>query len=373
MRHPSRRTVLGTIGAGLASLAAPDAASAEEPPSLGATAARSGLMFGTAFDTDTLDNPGYMRLIRRHAGVLTSDHSLKWAAIRPREDVANFVDGDRLVDFATGSGIALRGHNLVWNEWNPPWIARLPAARRAYWMDRHIDELVGRYVGRIQSWDVVNEPFWAGHGNPGGFRDGPWYDAMGPDYIKRAFLRAGAADPEVKLSLNESGAEWPYAFVDTNIDRIGVLRLIDDIRHAGGRIDIVGLECHWFAKFAFDPGLLTDYLGKLEEKKVDIYITELDVQDTAFPDDIAQRDKAVAGRYATLLGVALKSPAVKSVQTWHLADPDSWFYPPGAVGSYSTRTGRPLLFDERLEPKPAFAAVADALANAGAARRRPPD
>ncbi len=53
----------------------------------------------------------------------------------------------------------------------------------------------------------------------------------------------------------------------------------------------------------FDPSLLADFLGKIAEKKVDVYVTELDVQDTDFPDDIAQRDAAVAQRYTDFLNV----------------------------------------------------------------------
>lgn len=368
MPHINRREFLG--GASALAMAPPvravDAKESEPPPSLGEIAAKKGLYFGSVFDVDTMDNPDYMTLLKRHARILTTDHSLKWDYVRPREDVVRFSDGDRLIDYATTEGIPVRGHNLVWNEWNPSWVKSLSSSQAAYWLDRHIDELVGRYAGRIQSWDVVNEPFWSGHHKPGGYRDGPWYAALGPDYIRRAFLRAGQADPAAKLAVNESGAEWPFAFVETNSDRIGILRLIDDLRDAGARIDIVGLECHWFAQFDFDPALLRDFLGKLEDKKVDVYITELDVQDTSFPNDFKQRDRLVAERYTQILSEALRSPIVKSVQTWHLADPDSWFYPPGAVNSGSTRNGRPLLFDESMAPKASFYAVADALRAAGA-------
>jgi endo-1,4-beta-xylanase len=357
--HPSRRAVLGLL-AGAAAL--PGTALADafgDTPSLGAIAAARNLLFGTAFDIEVLENPMLRGLYRHHARVLTTDGSMKFWSVRPEENETRFRPADRLVDFADAENIPIRGHTLVWNEWNPPWVSKLSASRCAYWMDRHIDEMVGRYAGRMQSWDVVNEPFWPDHGKPGGFRDGPWFAAMGKSYIRRAFLRAGQADKAVKLSLNEAGAEWDLK--DSPIHKAGVLRLIDEIRDAGARIDIVGLECHWMSFIKHDPAKLAEFLGRLAEKKVEIYITELDVDDSKMPDDIAVRDQQVADRYAELLRVALREPAVKAVITWELADPASWYRDIYKAPWGSDRKPRPLPFDANGAPKRAYEAVAAAL------------
>jgi endo-1,4-beta-xylanase len=360
----TRRAMLQLLGVGAAaSLTAARAADDDiaRVPSLGEIAAKRGLFFGTAFDVETLADKKFTELYLRHARILTPDHSLKFWSVRPEEDKTTFGPADQLVDFANAAHIPIRGHNLIWNEWNPRWVAKLSTDQRIYWLDRHIDEVVGRYAGRIQSWDVVNEPFWPGHGKPGGFRDGPWYEAMGKDYIRRAFLRAGKADPKAKLALNEAGAEWASAYGTTDPNRAGVLQLIDDLRDAGARIDIVGLECHWLAAVRFDPGLLADFLGRLGDKKVDVYITELDIDDSPFPDSIAERDADVARRYSDFLSVALRAPALKAVINWELADPLSWLYTGYKPVPGSARRPRPLPFDENCRPKPAYDAIAKAL------------
>lgn len=355
----SRRRALGLLAAAAARPARATTNELTEAPSLGEIAAARGLAFGTAFDTQVLDDAGLRELYRHHARILTTDVSMKFWSVRPEENETHFQPADRLVDFADAATIPIRGHTLIWNEWNPPWLSKASASRCAYWLDRHIDEMVGRYAGRMQSWDVVNEPFWPDHRKPGGFRDGPWYAAMGKDYIRRAFLRAGQADKHVKLSLNEAGAEW--ALKDSPIHKAGVLQLIDEIRDAGARIDIVGLECHWMSFIKHDAGLLAEFLGRLAEKKVDIYITELDVDDRGMPDDIALRDQQVAGRYAELLRVALQEPSVKAVITWELADSASWYRSIAKPAWGSSRKPRPLPFDEDCLPKPAYQAVAAAL------------
>lgn len=257
--------------------------------------------------------------------------------------------------FAGATGAPVCGHTLIWNEWMPKWFAAQSASRRAYWLDRHIDEVCGRYAGRMYSWDVVNEPFWPEHGNPDGMRGGPWYAAMGPGYIARAFKRAGAADPKAKLALNESGAEWAGA--RAQIYRKGILKTIRQIRDAGGRIDIVGLQCHVTRLRKFDPNVFEDFVGRLGEERIEVFVTELDVNDSDLPDDIAARDRAVAARYRSIVQTALKCPNVKGIVTWDLADSFSWYRTaPGA----SRRLARPLPFDASFNPKPAYTALVQA-------------
>ena len=118
-------------------------------------------------------------------------------------------------------------------------------------LDAYIDEVVARYRGRLQSWDVVNEPFWPGHRAPGGFRLGPWYDAFGADYVRRAFVRAAQADPKTKLVLNEAQTER-----DDEVGlavRAGLLKLVADLKHAGVKLDVVGLQGHLQPQYPHDP------------------------------------------------------------------------------------------------------------------------
>lgn len=207
----NRRQALALLSGGLGGLASPRGAFAvpgiEGIASLGAIAAGRGLLFGTAISADTLADPAQAALYCRHARVFTTDSAFKFGVLRPEEGPANFSAADDLVAFAERHGIPLRGHTLIWNEWNPEWVRKLSAARAAYWLDRHVEEVVGRFAGKIKWWDVVNEPLWPPHGNADGMRSGPWYAAMGRDYVVRALKRARAADPGARIAINEAGPE----------------------------------------------------------------------------------------------------------------------------------------------------------------------
>jgi endo-1,4-beta-xylanase len=365
----SRRTVLGVMAGGLApatrpSLATPAPADITAVPSLGALAATRGVLFGTAIDIDTLADPRRATLYRRHARILTTDNAMKFGSLRPQEGAADFTHADALVDFAARAGIPLRGHCLIWNEWQPDWVHKLSNARRAYWLDRHIDEVVGRYAGRLQSWDVVNEPFWPGHKRPGGFRNGPWFAALGPGYVIRALKRAQAADPTGRIAINEAGPEWEDVWGPSAPYRRGLLRLIDEAQHAGVRLDGVGLQCHWFPEFTFDPALFRGYLRELARRKVEITLSEIDVNDARFTGDTASRDAQVAARYTTLVTAALAEPAVAAIITWQLCDSASWLMGEPKLWGAPNRSPRPLPFDADLAPKAAYYALAKAFQSA---------
>ena len=66
-------------------------------------------------------------------------------------------------------------------------------------MRAHITAVVGRYRGRIHAWDVVNEALE----EDGTLRRTPWLEAIGEDYIAKAFEFAREADPQAELYYND--------------------------------------------------------------------------------------------------------------------------------------------------------------------------
>ncbi len=330
--------------------------------SLGEIAAERGLLFGSAIDMDTLENPAQAALYRHHARVFTSDNVMKFGSLRPTEGPADFQHADRLVTFCQEARIPLRGHCLIWNDWTPEWVRKLSAERCAYWLDRHIDEVVSRYAGRLAAWDVVNEPFWPGHGLAGGFRNGPWFAAMGQDYVVRAMKRARAADPTGQISLNEAGPEWESVWSATSKPyRDGLMRLVDEIHAAGVQLDRVGLQCHWFPEFTFDGDAFSGYLHELAQRGVTLSLSEIDVNDAWLRGSDAARDAQVASRYEQLIRAALREPKVDSFIVWQLSDNASWLNGARKLWGPNGQRPRPLPFDAQLRPKLAYEAIANAL------------
>ena len=354
----SRRRLLQMTAAGVAA-ANGRMAMAAPTPSLGAMAAKNGYLFGAAAAEVIDKDAAYRNLYVTQTKIITTDVALKIGRIAPQPGPKHFESADRLLAFCDQHGIAMRGHCLIWNEWNPEWVKNMTANERRMYFDSYIEEVVARYSGKLQSWDIVNEPFWPGHNAPGGFRLGPWYDAFGPDYIRRAFERAARVDRTTKFVLNEAQTER-----DDELGlavRRGLLKLVADLKNAGVKLDVVGLQGHLQPQYPHDPGRFNEFLHTLAGLGVDIYITEFDVSDDVFPDDIEARDAAVARTAQQFLEPTLRHPAVKALITWELADNYSFYR--GifrAKNPTAARLPRPLPYDDRLQAKPLWGAIAQA-------------
>jgi endo-1,4-beta-xylanase len=362
MNSVSRRDVLRMTVASLAATGGQIAYGSPEP-SLASIAAKNGFLFGAAAAEVIDKDPAYRKLYTTQTAITTTDIALKMGRVAPQPGAKHFETADRLLAFCDQNRIAMRGHCLIWNEWVPAWIKNMSADERRAYFDSYIEEVVARYSGRLQSWDVVNEPFWPGHRAPGGFRLGPWYDAFGTDYVRRAFERAARVDPKAKLVLNEAQTER-----DDEVGlavRRGLLKLVADLKHAGVKLDVVGLQGHLQPQYPHDPARFDEFLHQLAALGVDIYITEFDVYDGTFPEDIAARDAAVATTAQQFLQLTLRHPAVKALITWELADNYSFYR--GMAKDRNARPARPLPYDDRLQPKPLWNVIAQSFENA----RRP--
>lgn len=358
----SRRSLLQSAAASVAATSGRLAVAAPAP-SLGTIAARNGYLFGAAAAEVIDSDAAYRDLYITQTNVITTDVALKIGRIAPQPGPKHFESADRLLAFCDQHRIAMRGHCLIWNEWNPDWVKNMGTAERRMFFDSYIDEVVGRYRGKLQSWDIVNEPFWPGHRAPGGFRVGPWYDAFGPDYVRRAFERAAQVDRTTKFVLNEAQTER-----DDELGlavRRGLLKLVADLKNAGVRLDAVGLQGHLQPQYPHDPARFDEFLHALADLDVDIYITEFDVCDDIFPDDPAARDAAVAKTARQFLQTTLRHPAVKALIAWELADNYSFYR-----GIYrakhptASRLPRPLPYDDRMQAKPLWGAIAEAFESA---------
>ena len=362
MQMVSRRRALGifagasVVGSGGISVAAPS-------QSLGAIAAKSGFIFGAAAGPVIDKDIAYRSLYTEHARIVTTDIAMKMGTIAPQPGPKRFESADRLLQFCASNRIGMRGHCLIWNEWVPQWIKSMGTPERQAFFDEYIETVAERYVGKLQSWDVVNEPFWPGHKAPGGYRLGPWYDAFGTGYVRRAFERVASVDKKTKLVLNEAQSER-----DDDVGRAvrsGLLRLVDELRDAGVPLHAVGLQGHLQPRYPHDPGRFAEFLHALAERKLDLYITEFDVRDDTFPDDVPTRDAMIAETAEKFLNNVLQVPAVKVVIAWELADNYS-FYTDAArkKDPLAQRLPRPLPFDASMQRKPLWFAMARAFEKA---------
>lgn len=335
-------------------------------PSLAQSARASGLLFGASIGSEALDDPAYAALYQRETDILVTDVALKFDWLRPTQDRFAFGPADAIVAAAQAHGKQVRGHTLIWNDNTPDWLRRLSGAEIERVFDAHIETVASRYAGRLHSWDVVNEPFWPMHGKPGGWRDGPWFAAMGPAYVERAFRRVRAVDKTVRLTLNEAQCDndhdWGRSIRPLLRDLVA--RLLD----AGAPLDSIGLQSHLQPQWPSNYPEFARYVDEFGRKGLAVYLSELDVNDEAFPADPARRDADVARTTRAFLDATLAVPAVAMVVTWQLSDRHSWYRQVRRGPAWSRREPRPLPFDADYRPKP----MREAMIAAFAARRRAP-
>jgi endo-1,4-beta-xylanase len=330
--------------------------------SLRAHARRHGLVSGSAVIIHNVQSdPDFAELIGEQCGIVVPTGELKWIALRPAPDLYDFSRPDFLLQFAQRNNMLMRGHTLCWHESVPEWI-QTPENRpntRQFLVD-HITTVCKHFAGQLQSWDVVNEAILPKDGQPGGLRKSFWYDQIGPDYIDLAFRTARAADAHAKLTYNDYGVEYDN---DDNAERRRlILELLRGMQMRGVPLDAVGIQSHVKAAqpYKFGQGL-ADYIEAIRQMGLEVYLTEMDVnEDDIATDDPGKRDAIIAQTYTEYLRVALANPAVKLVLTWDLSDRFSWLNSgPTHHRKQPNRPQRSLPFDRDYRPKEAFFAIRD--------------
>lgn len=360
-----RRFLRGAAAAGI-SAALPLGRSHGEGLSLKQRAAAKGLLFGSEVLYDELtQHPDYAALVAEQCAIITPGTEAKWWDIEPHDGQFKFDQLDWLVDFAQKHGIMVRGHNLLWAVYNPLWaeMAVMLEGRGPEILRRHILTEVGRYKGRIQFWDVSNEPSDPLY-NPldDGLVNNMWRRHIGPLVDDDAFRWAAEADGSAVLFVNDGNFE--YDEPDRETKRNIYLKLVENWLKRGVPIKGFGLETHLRPAGRIAEKQYRRFLAELAGLGMTIHITELDVADRDLPGDIAQRDRIVAACCKQVLDIALDEKAVKAVVTWGLSDRYSYKLSEADAQRPDGLPPRNLPYDADLKPKPMWQAIAAAFDHA---------
>ncbi len=345
----------------VAAAALPSSARPAEIPKLRELAAHRKLFFGSAVSDSQLRRPDFTPLLLDQCSILVAENQMKWRATHPEQDRFDFTQADFFMNFAASHHIPARGHNLCWHEHNPPWLdAAITPQNAVSLLTTHIQTVAARYKGRIHSWDVVNEAIDPTYKNPQGLRNSLWLQNIGEDYVELAYRTAAKADPAALLTYNDFDIETDAPAQQAKRDAI--LAMLQRFVNKGVPIHALGVQAHLLTNEGTPTwNGLDKFLSEVEKLNLQVYVTELDVDDSFMPAEIQERDRQVAEIYRGFLNTVLRHNSVKAVLTWCLSDPDSWLqnFRPRKDGLPQ----RPLPFDAQLNPKPAFFALRDAFAS----------
>jgi endo-1,4-beta-xylanase len=336
-------------------------------------------LVGAALNEDVLNgkDPNAAAIVEKQFSAITAENVMKWQSIHPQPDRYDFGPADRFVEFGVKNKMFIVGHTLVWHWQTPMWVFRdangKPTTRDELLarMKDHIFTVVGRYKGKVNGWDVVNEALL----DNGNLVNSPWLRIIGEDFIEKAFEYAHEADPEAELYYNDFSLDNPAK-------REGCIRLVKNLKSKGIRIDAVGLQGQAWRLDSYNPSRrnLQAFIDAISELGVKVMITEMCIDVlpsasfyrgadinyrvearkeinpyvTGLPDEVQER---LAKRYADLFTIFLQNAdKIERVTLWGVYDKTSWlnYWP------VRGRTSYPLLFDRNYQAKPAFYAVVKA-------------
>ena len=318
---------------------------------------------GVAIDNrETVGGPS--QLLLKHFDQVTAENHMKVEAwytapwqFQPHEQAL------QIMDFAQENGLRVYGHVLVWHSQTPDWFFQDEEGKllssseedKATMRERlreHIfnvaEALADRYgpfgsaTNPLVAWDVVNEVVDDSPEHEDGLRRSYWYQILGEEFIHLAFRYADEAFNDVHAA---EGVERPVKLFinDYNTEQSGkqdrYFALVNRLLDAEVPIDGVGHQFH--VNLAMPTANLEAAIERFAGLGLLQAVTELDV--TVLQDTEAQiREQGYY--YQRAFDIFRRhADELFSVTVWGLTDGRSW-----------RSTGRPLLFDDELQAKPAY-------------------
>lgn len=336
---------------------------------------------GTAINADIAmgKDPQTSSIVARHFNTITPENAMKAEVINPQPGVYDFGPADAIVGFAEQYDLFLVGHTLAWHNQTPDWFFHNADGQpntpeqQIERLENHIQAVAGRYAGRVQAWDVVNEVI----DNDGSYRPTTWVNSIGDgdSFVKHAFRFAQQYAPDAELYYNDFNAWRPEKVA-------GIVRMVKMLQEEGIRIDGVGIQAHWGLNFP-KRQYIEDAIDAYAALGIKVMITEMDIDVLPltregqiigtgmmhpqfqleefelfldpYKDALPRKVQSqLTARYKELFEIFHgKRNKIDRVTFWGVHDDMSWKndYP------VPNRTNYPLLFDRDKNPKPALDAI----------------
>lgn len=329
---------------------------------------------GTAINESQIleKNAAEEKLIAKEFNSITPENIMKSMFVQPTKGNFQFDLTDKYVSYGEKHNMFIHGHTLIWHSQLAPWMSEIKdGSEMKAFMKNHINTVVSRYKGRINSWDVVNEAL----NEDGTLRKSIFLNTLGESYLIDAFKLAATADPKVDLYYNDYNLCEPAK-------RTGAVKLIKTLQENGAKIDGIGMQGHWQLD---KPSLeeIEKSIVTYSNLGIKVAITEFDINVLQNPWDIVGADvnqKAAASekmnpypnnlpdsiqvklaeRYEAIFKIFLKhKDKISRVTLWGAHDGQSWLNDWPIEG----RSNYPLPFDRNLEPKKAYFSIIDVKKN----------
>ncbi|KAF7827513.1 endo-1,4-beta-xylanase 5-like [Senna tora] len=231
---------------------------------------RSGFPFGSGISRHILTNAAYQNwFTSRNFTATVFGDEMKWYSTEYARGTEDYSASDAMLKFAQQHNIAVRGHNIFWDDPNyqPGWVPSLPPDQLSTAVQKRLNSVVSRYKGQLIGWDVVNENLHFSF----------FESKLGENASAKIYHDVREIDGGTTLFMNEfntvedsrDGSAAPGKYLQK-------LREIQSYGGGGGGWAIgIGLEAH----FSIPPNLpyMRASIDTLAASGSPIWITELDV------------------------------------------------------------------------------------------------
>lgn len=285
----------------------------------------------------------------------------------PKESDVDWSQMDYIANYCRQHNLRMRYHQFFWDALTDGWWlvydgdpanGKLVTKEVFYERAReYVRQIVTRYGDIVDTWDVVNEPFYYTFGSQQ-IKDGNIKSICGDEWIPNVFRivreeldKLGYTD--AKLCLNDCKV------VNNSQKQTRMYNNIKKWLDAGVPIDTLGIECHWECLTLKETGKNLDkVLTKFEKLGLDIQITEITVytvhdSDSFSYETLPEHMKALQNKkYHDMFEVLRKhKDHVSSVTFWGAND--------SLNGKYRNKPSHPTPFDENSKPKETYWAIVD--------------
>ncbi|WP_416150034.1 endo-1,4-beta-xylanase [Salipaludibacillus sp. HK11] len=303
-----------------------------------------------------------LELLQKHFNLVTAENAMKPQYVHDADGNLNFDGQNEFVQASIDAGFKVHGHAITWHSQSnydilfPEGISREDAIDS---LETYIEAAITNYAqfgDDIVSWDILNEaivvrgaPYedWKDH-----LRSTRALEVIGDDYIQIIFEKAKEVRDDLGLDFTlfyndyndhlQDKAQIMYYMVKDINETYQTENNTDELLIEG-----IGMQSHYNNNL--NPANVEQSMDRFISLGVDIGVTELDVMagsNYVLTEEEANRQAYI---YASVFEIYKeRSEHISRVTFWGLDDGQSW-----------RSEQNPLIFDSRLQAKPAFYGVID--------------
>ena len=313
------------------------------------------ILIGAAISGSGLNDQGYKNVAAAEHNYVTAENEMKWDALEPNPGQFSWGAADNIVNWATQNGMKVKGHTLVWHNQLPGWMNSLSgAAQVEQAIRRHIENVMGHFKDRVDTWDVVNEAVITdsdtGVGNPR-MRPSVFFNALGVNFLDLSFQIAREQDPNAKLYYND------YSIDALNEKADFVYEMIKGMVERGVPIDGVGFQMHIGPPNNEAGGAdVAANLKRFSDLGLEVLISEMDINRCG--GQVTETEQLTY--YHDIVEACFQLPECVSITFWGINDGRSWLNSwNGAL--CNGQSSQSLLFNDQYQKKQTYQRVLDAL------------